>query len=327
MTRGAIDRLLDATVVPGFSALGYRARAGGWESTPDLGHVTALVTGASSGLGAATCELLAGAGARVEMLVRDPRKGEEVRQRIAQRADGELLRLWQCDLASLSEVRAFASRFAADGPPITALVNNAGAMPAERARSADGFELTFATNVLGPFLLTGLLLPALQAARPARIVNVSSGGMYTAKLDAADPQLERREYDPPRFYAHSKRCEVILTRLWQRRLTGTGISAHSTHPGWADTPGVQASLPRFSRVMGPLLRDARQGADTIAWLCWAPEPEADPGRFWHDRSARPEHRVPWTRESPADAERLWDACVRMSDWDQAELRALAAALD
>ena len=250
MSAGPIDRLLDWAVVPGFAATGYRLRSRGWEAAPDLAGRRVLVTGASSGLGAAACELLAEAGAEVHMLVRNRSKGEDVRAGIGERVGDARLRLWECDVSALDSVRAFAAAFLAEGLPLAALVNNAGVMPPERTNSADGFELGFATNVLGPFLLTGLLLPALRAAAPSRVVNVSSGGMYSAKLDAHDPQLERRDYNPPRFYAHAKRCEVILAELWQERLAGTGVTAHSMHPGWADTPGVQDSLPGFHRLMG-----------------------------------------------------------------------------
>lgn len=319
MTAGPIDRLLDWAVVPGFAATGYRLRSRGWEAAPDLAGGRVLVTGASSGLGAAACELLAQAGAEVHMLVRNRSKGEDVRAGIGERVGEARLRLWECDVSALDSVRAFATAFLAEGLPLAALVNNAGVMPPERTNSADGFELGFATNVLGPFLLTGLLLPALRAGAPSRVVNVSSGGMYSAKLDADDLQLERRDYNPPRFYAHAKRCEVILAELWQERLAGTGVTAHSMHPGWADTPGVQDSLPGFHRLMGPLLRDERQGADTMAWLCWAPEPQARPGHFWHDRAVRATHKVPWTRESAEARERMWAECVRLSGWDQAGL--------
>ena len=321
MARAALDKLMDATVLPGFSSLGYRARRSGWTETPDLTQHSVLVTGASSGLGAATCELLAGSGAEVHMLVRDLEKGEAVRTAIAERTGSERVRLLRCDVSDLGSVRELAAAFVAEGHALTALVNNAGVMPPERSRSADGLELGFATNVAGPFLLTALLLPALRRRSPSRVVNVSSGGMYTAKLDPDDVQLERRAYDPARFYAHTKRCEVLLTELWQARLAGTGVTAHSMHPGWADTPGIRESLPGFRRVMAPLLRDARQGADTIAWLCWAPEPLAEPGRFWQDRAVRPTYKRRSTRERGEDRERLWDECVRLSGLDDATLAA------
>ena len=201
------------------------------------------------------------------MLVRDRERGERGAGRDRRAQPGPTaLELELCDVSSLASVREFAARFVAERAELHALVNNAGVMPPERTHTDEGFELTFATNVLGPFLLTALLLPALRRGAPSRIVNVSSGGMYTQRLRADDLQLEGRDYDPPAFYAHTKRCEVILTELWAERLRGSGVGVHSMHPGWADTPGVQSSLPRFRKLMRPLLRDADQAADTIVWL-------------------------------------------------------------
>jgi NAD(P)-dependent dehydrogenase (short-subunit alcohol dehydrogenase family) len=308
----ALDTLLDRTVVPGFTSLGYRLRSGGFAPAPDLTAREFLVTGASSGLGAAACQLLAEAGGTVHMVVRDPAKGDQVRAGIAAHAGRGELRVWECDVARPGSVREFAASFIAEAGELDALVNNAGVMAAERSHTPEGVELTFATNVAGPFLLTALLLPALRARR-GRVVNVSSGGMYFTRLHGEDLQLERREFDPSRFYSHTKRCEVVLTELWQERLAGSGVTAHSVHPGWADTPGVQDSLPTFRKVLRPLLRDERQGADTIAWLCWADEPIAEPGRFWHDRRPRPTHRLSRTRESEADRRRLWEECERLAE--------------
>ena len=306
------DRLLDFAVVPGYTSIGYRLRSRDWTGPGDLSGRSILVTGASSGLGAETCAILAGAGASVHMLVRDTEKGEDVRARIAGRTASDELRVWRCDVSDLEDVRSFAERFRADVPALDALVNNAGVMPPERAKTDQGLELTFATNVAGPFLLTDLLLPALEAAAPSRVVSVSSGGMYTAKLQADDLQLEGRDYSPTAFYAHTKRCEVILAELWQEHRGDSGVTFHSVHPGWADTPGVTDSLPEFSKIMGRLLRSAHQGADTIAWLAWAEDPLRAPGAFWHDRRPRPTHRVPWTRESRAERERLWAECERVA---------------
>lgn len=308
----ALDQAMDLAVVPGFTTLGFNARKRGWTRTPDLTGRAVLVTGASSGLGSATCEILAEANADVHMLVRSEDKGERVRSEIAASTGSDRLRLWICDVADQASVRRFAASFLDDVPELDALVNNAGVMPPGRTASPDGIELSFATNVTGPFLLAELLLPALEAAAPSRVINVSSGGMYGAKLDGGDLQLEDREYDPVRFYAHTKRCEVILTELQQERQGSAGVSFHSTHPGWADTPGVQDGLPGFRRLMRPLLRDSRQGADTSAWLCWATEPLADPGRFWHDRRPRVLHRLPTTREDSDARERLWTECKRLA---------------
>jgi NAD(P)-dependent dehydrogenase (short-subunit alcohol dehydrogenase family) len=188
------------------------------------------------------------------------------------------------------------------------LINNAGVLPAERTYTEQGFELTFATNVLGPFLLTALLLPALRRSAPSRVINVSSGGMYTSRIDVDDVQLEHRKFNGPRFYAHTKRAEVILSEEWGSRLAADGITVHSMHPGWVATPGIAASLPGFHRIMRPLLRSPAQGADTIVWLAGAPEGVRTTGKFWHDRRPRSKHRVPWTRETPAERARLFAQC-------------------
>jgi NAD(P)-dependent dehydrogenase (short-subunit alcohol dehydrogenase family) len=209
-------------------------------------------------------------------------------------------------------VRRFAAEFTAREERLDVLVNNAGILPQERTLSADGYELAFATNVLGPFLLTELLLPLLRASAPSRIVNVSSGGMYTERIRVDDLQTERLKFDGPAVYARTKRAQVILTELLGERLAGTGVVVHAMHPGWADTPGVQTSLPRFHTVTGPFLRSAEQGADTILWLGAADEPARSTGGFWHDRRTRPTHRMPSTHETPEDRRALWDACERLS---------------
>jgi dehydrogenase/reductase SDR family member 12 len=322
----AVSSLLDAVLdlsLAGYTKVGYRLRRLSWSSAiaGSLAGKVVLVTGASSGLGEATCEGLARAGARVHMLVRDLERGQAARERIASRLDsGARLELQLCDLANLEAVRRFARRFSAVEPQLDVLVNDAGVLPAERQRTDDGVELAFATNVLGPFLLTGLLVGALSRADRARVINVSSGGMYTARLEADDPQLEGREFDGPSFYAHTKRAEVALTEVWAERLAELGISCHSMHPGWADTPGLSGSLPRFYRWMRRLLRDPHEGADTIVWLATADLDEIDErsGEFWHDRRPRPKHRLPRTRESRQERERLWVECARLGGLTEEE---------
>ncbi len=330
MLAKALDDAMDWTVLPGYSRIGIAIRRRFWKQRAEAGLAgsTVLVTGASSGIGAAACEIFARGGASVRMLVRNREKGERVRRSIAARTGSECLQLEVCDLSSLASVRAFAADFATREPVLRVLVNNAGVMPPERSRTAEGFELAFATNVLGPFLLTNLLLPLLRRGAPSRVINVSSGGMYTERLDIQDLQLDRRDYDPPAFYAHTKRCGVILTELWDERMRGSGVSFHSMHPGWADTPGVQASLPTFRRFLRPLLRDSFEAADTIVWLAGAPEPAAASGHFWHDRAARPTHRLARTRETAAERERLWKQCAALSGWiDPAEAQPVAHDAD
>lgn len=185
-------------------------------------------------------------------------------------------------------------------------------MTQERALSADGIELTLATNVVGPFLLTNLMIALLEESVPARIINVSSGGMYTQRIRVRDLQSERGQFDGPKVYARAKRADVILRELWAEQLQETGVVVHAMHPGWADTPGLRSSLPRFYKATRPLLRTPAQGADTILWLGAAAEPAHSSGRFWHDRRQRPTHLLPWTRETRQERERLLAECVRLS---------------
>jgi NAD(P)-dependent dehydrogenase (short-subunit alcohol dehydrogenase family) len=299
----ALDRALDLTVVPGYSRLGYSVRSRWWEELPRMDGRVVLVTGATSGIGLAAATAFAGLGARVQLTARDPARGEHAR------AQSGAERVWDCDISSLRSVRDFARRFRAEQPELHVLVNNAGLLANERQLSVDGFELAFATNVLGPFLLTGLLVPALEAAPPASVVNVSSGGMYTARLSTSDLQTEHHDYDGAAVYARHKRMQVVLSELWNERLRDRGVRAHSMHPGWVDTPGLERSLPRFHKLMKPALRSPEEGADTIVWLAASEHPG---GRFWHDREQRPTHVLPRTRDDEAERTRLWTECVRLT---------------
>jgi NAD(P)-dependent dehydrogenase (short-subunit alcohol dehydrogenase family) len=319
---GLIDTLMDRTVVPGYTTVGYRLRRRlGTQGEIDVSMTgrSVLVTGATSGLGLAAATGFARLGATVHLLARDAARGERARQQV-DAAGPATAHVHLADLSALRSVRSFARSFLESGHDLHVLVNNAGVLRGERELSEDGIELTFATDVLGPFLLTNMLLARLRECAPARVVNVSSGGMYTQRLDVGDLQFARRDYDGPAAYAAAKRALVVLTEIWAQRLAGSGVVVHSMHPGWAATPGVETSLPRFHRVMGPLLRTPEEGADTIVWLGAAPEPERDSGRFWHDRRPRPTHRVPWTRERPGDRGRLWQECCRLSGWDDTSRR-------
>ncbi|ROR92860.1 SDR family NAD(P)-dependent oxidoreductase [Nocardioides aurantiacus] len=310
-----IDTALDKAVVPGFTRLGpaVRRRLPTWPEDARPGALagrTAAVTGATSGLGLATAEGLARLGAHVRLVVRDTDKGERVRQQLLRDVPGAVATVDRCDVADLEDVRRFAADLdaALDGGRLDVLVHNAGALPAERTESPQGHELTMAVHVLGPVLMTELLRDRLAGSadsRDARVVLVTSGGMYAQPLRADDPEYTRGSYSGTTAYARSKRAQVELLPVLASRWAGQRIGAHATHPGWADTPGVVDSLPGFHRVTGPLLRDAAQGADTTVWLA-ATEPTPPSGRLWHDRRARSPHLLPRrTRTRPADRDRMW----------------------
>jgi len=309
-----IDKGLDWTVLPGYSKLGYEVRERIVPRGPlDLAGKVAIVTGATSGIGESACVGMAKAGAEVHLVVRNLEKGEEARERVGEASgvDPESLTLHRCDLSNLGSVRSFATAFMRSNPRLDVLVNNAGVLPPKRTQTEEGFELTFATNVLGPFLLTAKLVPAVGKAAPSRVINVSSGGMYTAKLDVDDPQLEKQDFSGNRFYSHTKRAEVVLGDEWARRLA-PDVSVFSMHPGWVGTPGLAESLPGFDKVMKPLLRDAAGGADTIVWLAGSPSLAGQTGGFWHDRRRRPEHRLSRTRESEDERARFFAECERLT---------------
>ncbi len=303
------DQFLDKSLL-GYTSLGYR-----WRSHPpidmDLTGRAAVVTGATSGLGKCTATELARLGASVTLVGRNRNKTEQVVKSIRENAGSTAIHTEIADLSLMAEVRALANRLEA---PLHLLVNNAGVLLPTRTETAEGIETTFATNLLGHFLLTNLLVPKLAASAPSRVINVSSGGMYTQRISVNDLQSARGKYDGARAYARTKRGQVILTELWAKALAPRGIVVHAMHPGWADTPGVSKSLPSFYKLTKPLLRTPAQGADTIVWLCASDEAERCTGLFWHDRIPRPTHRLAGTRESAEDRRALWSQLCHYSGW-------------
>jgi NAD(P)-dependent dehydrogenase (short-subunit alcohol dehydrogenase family) len=308
-----IDALLDGTVVLSFDRSGYARHAARFDPTDldvDLRGQVVLVTGATSGLGLASAHALARLGASLHLLVRDERKGREAQRAIRAASANRQVRVDVLDVADLASVRAFARRF--EPERVDALVHNAGVLPAAREETADGIELTLATHVVGPFLLTALLQPRLERAPSARVVWVSSGGMYTQRLSLDDVRWTRRPYDGVAAYAQTKRAQVALARTWAEHLADTRVTVSAMHPGWADTPGVRGSLPRFFRVMRTRLRTPDEGADTIVWLAASPRAAGRSGLFWFDREPVSPYLLPGTRESADDRRALWELCERLT---------------
>lgn len=312
MLAEGMDVLLDRSVVLGYTRVGPVVRRAWWPSDPAGGALAGevvAVTGANSGLGKATALGAARLGAEVWMLCRDVDRGEVARSEILESVPGATLHVDRCDVSDLAAVARAGSDLAEQVPRLRALVHNAGVMPPHRAETPEGHELTLATHVLGPHVLTDALKGPLVADGSGRVVFVVSGGMYTQPLPLGDPELTRSAYSPTVAYARTKRMQVHLAELWARELADEGVAVHSTHPGWADTPGVRTSLPTFRRVTGPFLRSAELGADTTVWLVAADEAHERTGLFWHDRRPRPTSYVSRTAPSDADKRRLWEYVV------------------
>jgi len=320
--RSRLTDLQDRLIVPGlvgFTNVGYRWHKRNWKPLAVwLRGRTAVVTGATSGLGRAAASQLADLGARVILVGRDPDKAEATRRGIVAMTGNNNVAVALADLSLLADVRKLAKRLLQE-PSIHVLVNNAGVLLNQRTTTAEGNETTLATNLLAPYLLTQMLLPRLRESAPSRIINVSSGGMYATGLALDDLQYEKSTYDGSRAYARTKRALVVLTELWANQLKDSGVVVHAMHPGWADTPGVARSLPEFHTITRRVLRTAEQGADTITWLAAAPEAAKVSGAFWLDRMPHTTHVFPGTDPSPQVRQQLWDALARLTGWKIAGL--------
>jgi len=301
----ALDWVMDKSLVLGYTKIGPAVRRAWWPHDAVPGALVGrhvLVTGASGGLGLATARGLARLGAAVHLTGRDATRLDDARAQLLGEQPLAEVTTHVADVSNLAETAEFARQFSAEVPRLHAVVHNAGVMPPKRTTTAEGHELTLATHVLGPHVLTYGLREALAGGR---VVVVTSGGAYGQRLDVDDPEFATGDYSGVTAYARTKRMQLVLTELWARDLAADDIRVHSMHPGWADTPGVTDSLPRFAAVTGPLLRDADSGADTAVWLT-ATADAIGTGGFWHDRRRRSTHYAPVGVETPQQVAQFWD---------------------
>lgn len=248
-----------------------------------------VVTGANSGIGYATAEGLASHGANVYMVCRNKERGEAALSKIQSTTGNPNVHLEVCDLSLISEVKSFVSRFSSEDKPVHVLVNNAGLMEHARVTTPEGLELNFAVNVAATYAMTELMMPLLEKAAPdARVITVSSGGMYTTPL-TQNLQFSESSFDGTEQYARNKRVQVALTEKWAKTYSSKGVGFYSMHPGWAATPGVAKSLPGFSEKLSGRLRTNEEGADTVIWLALQPKEKLVSGAFYFDRAEAPKH--------------------------------------
>ncbi len=304
------SRALDRSVLFSFDQSGYRRHARDFDPADlavDMDGKICLITGANAGLGYATARALASRSATVYLLCRDRQRGQRARDQLAAETGNQDVHLAVVDVSEQASIGDFVRQFAP--ARVDVLIHNAGVLPDFRQLTDDDAELTWATHVLGPFALTEQLAPKLRAADRARVIWVSSGGMYTQKLDLSDLDWQARAFDGVIAYAHSMRAQVILGELWADALRADGVIVHSMHPGWADTGAVKTSLPRFHRLMRGRLRSPEEGADTLVWLAVNTAAGRESGRFWFDREAQPTHLLPHTRERESERQALWALCA------------------
>ncbi|MEU4835889.1 oxidoreductase [Streptosporangium sp. NPDC023615] len=275
------------------------------EEIPDLTGRTAVVTGASGGIGVPTALELARHGARVVLTARDPGRGRDALEAIRAKVPGAAVEVGALDLADLRSVRAFAGTV---GGPLDLLVNNAGLGPMPRGTTADGFETQFGVNHLGHFALTGLLMPRLLAAPAARVVTVSSGAHAFGEIDFDDLGLERR-YGSWAAYGRSKLANLLFALELQRRAEASGAALLSlaAHPGTTATGILRTGRP-LNALMRLLLRSPAKGA--LPSLYAATSPEAEGGQYVGPgpRVLRPSARA----MDPAVAARLWEVSEELT---------------
>jgi retinol dehydrogenase 12 len=271
-----------------------------------------LVTGATHGIGRATAQALAAMGATVLVHGRDLARARTVAEDISRGTGNSEVRFVQADFAQLAQVRRLAQELQSLLPRLDVLINNAGVMAAARARSADGYELTFAVNHLAPFLLTNLLLDKLKESAPSRVIVVASDAHRRATLDFGD-LMNARVSGFWAAYERSKLANVLFARELARRLAGTGVTVNALHPGLVNSQLFRNS-PALLRVLLSsagrwFMLSPQQGARASVYLATASEVGGQSGGYYRGR-----RRVAPSAaaQSDAGAERLWQESARLT---------------
>lgn len=275
-----------------------------FEPLPDLTGRSIVVTGASSGLGFAASVALAKLNADVHIVCRDRVRGEKARKDISDAAGKGSVTLHTLDLSNLSSIAPFVDEMTEKlGGKLHVLVNNAGLLNNELKLTAEGVEEARATNLLGTFHLTELMVPHM--AENGRVITVSSGGAYTASLtDLLGPAPS--SYDGVFNYAMQKRGQIEMTEAWAKLYPS--IRFYSCHPGWASTPGVARSLPGLNAT-GSMLRTSEMGADVILWLA-ATNEKLTSGGFYFDRAEAVKHmKLAGTQSKAGQVKKLFESLI------------------
>lgn len=278
------------------------------DSTPNR---LCLITGANSGIGLITARELARQGMDIVMVCRNAGKGEQARQQLLTASRTRKVDMLLADLSDLGSVRLLAEEVRARYGHLDVLINNAGLMLDRNSTSRQGFELTFATNHLGPFLLTNLLLDLLRKGREPRIVTVSSEAHRFARFHP-DELAAPKKYSSLVAYGNSKLSNILFASELARRLAGDGITSNSLHPGAVKTSFGMGNGGAFGIVFGlfrPLMLTPEQGAQTSIYLAASPEVNGQTGLYYVKKK-------PKTPSSDARsdhfARELWDLSSRLT---------------
>jgi dehydrogenase/reductase SDR family protein 12 len=289
-----------------FTEIGYQVRRLAWPKLkPDFSRQHWLVSGATAGLGRELTLSAAAAGADVTAAARDQTKLQAL---VGMRSHDEHLQSGDpglhlglhpecCDFTSLSDTQALLDRLAVQGQPVDVLVNNIGVLNAELTLSREGLEASFVSNLLSHYQLTEGLIERGLLRPGSVIINMTSGGAYMAPLRIAALNVtEPARYNGMLAYAMHKRGQIALNEYWRERYGHDGLEFYVMHPGWADTAGVQRSLPGFRKLYRPILRDARSGVDTALWLAATRPTQPSGPCLWFDRKPRNTHVFALTRQ-------------------------------
>ena len=268
----------------------------------DLSGRSFLVTGANTGIGKETARALAKRGARVTLAGRSEEKTRAAMSDIAAEAPGADLEFLQLDLSDFESVRKAASEFLAREEPLHVLINNAG-LAGGKGMTASGFEMTFGTNHMGPFLLTQLLLDRLKEADAARIVNVASTMHYQAKgidWDAVRKPTATRV--GMKEYSESKLANVLHAQELARRLAGTNVTTYSLHPGVIASDVYRRVPWPLRKIMTMFMQSTEEGAKTSLYCATSPEVASDSGLYYDDAKQKQPSRV----ATPELGAELWE---------------------
>jgi len=270
-----------------------------------------LVTGANSGIGRAASLALAKMGATIVMVARNKERGEAARAEIIKESQNNSVDLLLADLSSLKSVRQLATEFQKKYSKLHVLINNAGLFNQRRHVTTDGYEDTFATNYLAPFVLTNLQLDLLKASAPSRIINVSSVGHYNGHINFDDLNLEK-EYGGWKAYGQSKLALILFTHELAKKLQGTGVTVNAVHPGTVATN-------IWSRPLGPVgfimalpklfMTTPRQGAETIVYLASSPNAKDLNGEYLEKLRVKKSSNESYDE---GIAQRLWDVSAKLT---------------